>query len=269
MNSYCLGIVTYKPSTKIIPKLKIALQSDLDVYVYDNSPSKDDFFCELNSYDNFKSFKDTKNTGLGYAMKQLCIYANKYGYDGLLYFDQDTNFTIETLQFVEKFHNTNQDTFIKSGSFFFNSKSSSIEFKKRKLVHNNGTLFNLKKLKQINWYDENFFLDCVDYKYCLDCELSSHSIVEVRNTPGLDHLTDQDNELIPIFGKKFSLARVYSKDRLYDTLSKSCRIFYIALKNYKFYFAMLIFRFLIIYSLFQIYSNIYTYINETLQNKAQ
>ena len=63
-------------------------------------------------------------------MKQLCIYANKYGYDGLLYFDQDTNFTIETLQFVEKFHNTNQDTFIKSGSFFLTVRVAALNSKK-------------------------------------------------------------------------------------------------------------------------------------------
>ena len=257
LEHFCLGIVTFNPPEKIISKIEIALLNGLDVFIYDNS-SKDSFFKNLSHYKNFHYFQNKHNVGLGLALRELCMTAHKEKYVGMLYFDQDTNFSKETLDFIENYFYKNKFIFNKVGSFFFNNKTSIHASKRRILIHNNGTLFNLSNLKKINWHDKSYFLDCIDYKYCLDCELAKQEIIEVMNTPGLDHLVDQDGELIPIFGKKFSLCRVYSGQRFIDTLHKGFKIFFTAILNLRFYFGILIARFLIIYIIFQIYARFYT-----------
>ena len=85
------------------------------------------------------------------------------------------------------------------------------------LAISSGSLFNLSVLKKIGWHNEKYFVDCVDYELCVRARRCGYKIGIVKNTPDFDHVTEQPDRTIHIFGKQL-LVRRYSATRIKDAI---------------------------------------------------
>jgi rhamnosyltransferase len=263
IRSMVVGVVVYNPTYKFIERINAVVKSGFDVYLLDNSPEDSklrESFCNENKVHYITL---GKNVGLGIGITAICGQAYYEGNKELVFFDQDTGFNDTTLSFIEYFAQKNSEQLSSYSMVNFNAKeldankgqNNAFKLVEASLVINSGSLFFLDILKDMGWHDLSYFVDSVDYKFCLDSAVRNYKVGECKTTPGFDHVTEQDDSVYTFFGHKF-MARKYSNRRVKDTLYSLLRLIGSSLINFKLVFFMKFSRFLIIYILVQSYVRI-------------
>ena len=196
---------------------------------------------------------------MGVGLQTICSQAFQQKYNALIFFDQDTGFNNETLDTINKFYSLYKNLLNERySSVVFNSKNYNSNkdinlhsFNNVLLSRNSGSLYILKNLYKMNWHNERYFVDGVDYEFCLNSLLNNYRIGEYSCTPGFDHKIEQGDEVYVFFSRSYSI-RKYSWSRILDTTNSSIKIICKAVFSGKFYFGIRITRLLIIYLTTQI-----------------
>lgn len=221
-----IGIVTYGECESLIPRLQKATEAGYVIYLFDNSPEIDQIrkFCYGAGKNLIKYMTCGKNVGLGFGISSVCAQAYYESHKALLFFDQDTIFNISTLDFIESFYIKNPSIILEYSLVVFNAKNkSTLAVKDVVFAISSGSLFFLENTKKINWHNENYFVDCVDYEFCLRSNNLKFKIGECSMTPGFDHQSEQADRQYFIFGQKRML-RKYSSKRMKDTITASVKL---------------------------------------------
>ena len=87
-NKLALAYVLYNPSLGVEKRIKMFLEKNIDVYIFENSKSN----LNLN-YKNLYILGNQTNQGLGIALKNIEIEALKNKKEFVFYLDQDTHVT--------------------------------------------------------------------------------------------------------------------------------------------------------------------------------
>lgn len=247
-----IGVITYKADKATLERLLLALNSGFSVYLYDNSPEDKRIrsFAERNI--DVQYYTCGKNAGLGYGLSTLCAQAYADNVSALLFFDQDTIFSVETLEFIEKFYVQRSKLVNTYSSFFFNSKAKRGNEEEPygvfniDLTINSGSLYVLNNLKSIGWHDVSYFVDGVDYKFCLDSKAAGFKIGECTYTPGFDHVSEQADKRYALLSREYYL-RSYPRFRIADTTKSNLRLSLTALRRKEWRLSYRIIRMLCIY----------------------
>jgi len=230
MGKIALGFVVFNPASSLLERMELALSADWELFIYDNSPSDPTVRSFCAGRKNCHYFTSGKNVGLGYGMSVVSAQAYYNGHEALLFFDQDTNFTLTTLEFIKKFHEIHASMADSYSSVVFNAKTRANEAESLEFVCqdvllsiNSGSLYFLENVRKLGWFDESFFVDCVDYEFCLRSRLAKLKTGACLNTPGYDHESEQDDSTYHVFGRTRRL-RKYSRSRVVGTTKASLRL---------------------------------------------
>jgi rhamnosyltransferase len=165
----------------------------------------------------------------------LCNKAIADNFKYFLFFDQDTIFTTDTLNYIQNFIRYKENCSIKffDSVLSVNFREKSIESTSLNIISkdkidvyeiitiffniNSGTLFLLEKYKCFQWFDKKYFVDGVDYAFSLNVVINNFKNVSISNVPGLNHTEEQGDRTIKILGKKIA-SRVYPISRNIDFL---------------------------------------------------
>lgn len=263
LRKIAIGFVIYDANLDQLNRVHEASRSGFPVYVYDNFPEKINSQEFAKNRGNVVYLTCGKNVGLGLGMASVCAQAYYDGHSALLFFDQDTIFKNNTLSFIEEFYINHSDLPTKYSAITFNEKKfkslTNIDNKHLHnvlLIINSGSLFFLKNLKKLNWHNKKYFVDCVDYEFCLNSKISGFKIGEFSFTPGFDHSSEQDDTSYQIFGRTYSM-RAYSITRIYDTCSASLKLMLKSIATGQIKFFLVIFRLLVIYIATQLFVRIF------------
>jgi len=217
---YAIGLVLYHPEESLLKRVDQMIELGFRVYVFDNSPFEGNCSSSFHGRQNIIYITAGKNVGIGYSLSTLCATAYADGCQRLLFLDQDTGISHQTLEFISAFsnsmpvdHHLQYAFFVFSGDLEPDDDVQDVRF-----AISSGSLFNLAVLEDIGWHNEKYFVDCVDYEICLRARRSGFRIGRVRNTPDFDHVTEQPDQEIKLFGKRL-LVRRYSASRIMDALS--------------------------------------------------
>jgi GT2 family glycosyltransferase len=216
-HDYAIGLILYNPGQNLMQRIEVMIESGLKIYIFDNSPFENENNSTFLNNQSIAYFTAGKNVGLGYALSTICATAYANGFTKLLFLDQDTGISVRTLNFINNFSKSIMDGEWKQyAALVFSGLPSHVEsIKDVRLAINSGSLYNLPLLKRIGWFNENYFVDCVDYEFCVRARRSGYKIGLINNTPDFDHITEQPDKLIRIFGKHV-LIRKYSTNRIRD-----------------------------------------------------
>jgi rhamnosyltransferase len=261
-----IGVVTYIPNVNLTLRLQRAIDYGFSVYVYDNSPEDELIrqFCQRFNGTDIRYITCGKNVGLGFGISSVCAHAYYDSLPALVFFDQDTVFDNTTLDFIDDFYHLNSRIASDYSAVWFNSKRYSdadvgdgkkFMFKDVLMAINSGSLFYLENLKKLNWMNERYFVDCVDYEFCLNSSNNHFKIGECSNTPGFDHDTEQADVKYFIFGKERKL-RKYSAKRIVDTIRASTKLLFISIYTRNYAFTAAIFRSIVGYIFWQFMSRV-------------
>lgn len=170
---FAVGFVLYNPEKDEIKKINNWIKkSNFDVFlIYDNSPNR-----QL-SVDDGKTvyFFNGVNDGLAVAYNVFISYCKKECIDYLCIMDQDSEYPLSEVDNMIAFIESKQKTIselpiIAPRSYCVSSVRVKREEKlsDAKYVINSGTFLSIFVLKKMNLaYDENIFLDGVDYDFCM------------------------------------------------------------------------------------------------------
>ena len=164
-------VVLYHPKKKDLNNILSYLPLVDKLYIYDNSENiKTNIPFE--DHDKIIYISDSENKGLSFQLNQACILAIADGFEFLLTMDQDSYFMNENLiQYFDDIKNySNKD---KVGIFGLEYSSDSktaipqnIFHKEVEFLITSGSILNLRNYKKIGGFDENLFIDGVDYDFC-------------------------------------------------------------------------------------------------------
>lgn len=226
MSSYCpirdgyaIGLVLYHPEEGIIRRVSVMVDLGFKVYVFDNSPFDSVYSRIIQDSPNITYLTAGKNVGIGYSLSTLCATAYTHGYPHLLFLDQDTGISYQTLEFIETFSQSlSSEIRQQYAALVFNGQPGpDHSVREVRLAISSGSLFNLPVLKQIGWHNVTYFVDCVDYEFCVRARRGGFKIGLIKNTPDFDHITEQPDRAIEILGK-LVLVRRYPARRVKDAI---------------------------------------------------
>jgi rhamnosyltransferase len=253
-----LGFVTYKPLASLSDRLQMICELGYRVYLFDNSPVDGAIREFAKHHPSLRYLTCGKNVGLGIGISMLCAQAHYESYSGLLFWDQDTVFNRHTLSFIEDFYRNQLTVRNIYSAVAFNARDLNNqtpplnwEIKETLLARSSGSLFILPNLYAFNWHDEQYFVDGVDYAFCLKSKRAGFKIGECTVTPGFDHQSEQPDREYQIFGKRLML-RKYPAARIGDAIWSSLRLIGSSISALEYRFCKEIARSLLIYAAAQI-----------------
>lgn len=254
---FAVGFITYRPENSFFNRLDLLTNDGLGVYVFDNTP---DLEWKNAPTPCIKYITAGKNVGLGIGLSILCSTSFYDGYRYLLFFDQDTGFSKETINYIGDFIEAHDESIIAENaavvfeSSVANSKNR-FDIRKVDLAISSGSLFVLRNMQKIGWHNEKYFVDGVDYEFCLRARHASLGITKCTNTPGFDHVSEQPDKIFVLWGKTF-LLRIYSLARIRDTLGSYIKLMFAALSKFDLKMVYLFARSMAIYCSGQVVSRV-------------
>jgi hypothetical protein len=247
MISFPIAIVLYKPTDSTINRILELLEKNIVFYVFDNSNYVNDVLSGMNN-NNLNYYSFNKNFGLSYSIDYLCKVAISNHNNYLLFFDQDTIFKLETLEFINNFitvKNIEQNLLFDT-VLSINFRDSSSEQKQLNIINiftlnskllynvyfsiNSGSLYFLDKYNKFNWFEDKYFVDGVDYSLSLNAIINNYKNLVIIDVPGLNHTEEQGDSIIKIFGKEFS-GRIYPLKRNIDFIKSHFKLMIKSLKT--------------------------------------
>jgi rhamnosyltransferase len=208
----------------MINRIKEIASEGYKFLLYDNSNNE---IVDFNNFNNICYVHSKMNKGLSGAIYYNLKKAHDEDYFAVLNFDQDTFFTKRTLIFIEIVIN-NYLTKEKLGTnlisltfrdFKSKKKSNDIiisekiyKYSEVNFTINSGTLYILKHFNKFNWFNQKYFVDGVDYYFCIQSNKFHFKNFEIYDTPDLNHIIEQDDDnfkflFFNIRGRKYSLKR--------------------------------------------------------------
>jgi GT2 family glycosyltransferase len=255
-SSLAVGMVIYAPPADLFARLEMLDARGLRTYIYDNSPANPMTRSRVGLLKNAIYLTSGANRGLGVGLSVICATAYDDRFGALLFFDQDTIFDESTIGFIQNFMNGPAlQCRSKYSAIVFASNASTTPSTREAhgvedvmMAISSGSLFFLENLKKIGWHNETYFVDGVDYEFCLRSLACGLKIGRCSNTPGFDHVSGQPDRLIKILGKTLPLRR-YSAERMLDTFRSHTRLLCSSLRMRQFRFAAQMIRTVCIYVL--------------------
>lgn len=225
-----LGFVTFGAKPTLVRRLEVAHAAGYRLYVFDNSPDLELVRDACRQLVTPRYLTCGRNAGLGVGLASVCAQAYYDGFAALLVFDQDTVFDRSTLDFISGFLAAKPKVGRTHSAVVFNAKRVGEATATDRFAHrdvlvaiSSGSLFYLDNLRRIGWHNPTYFVDCVDYEFCLNSSNHRLLIGECSTTPGFDHETEQADHTRTVFGQRRRLRR-YSWARVTDAVVASTRV---------------------------------------------
>lgn len=251
-----ISSIIYYPEPYVETNLVGILEAGHELIVFDNTPSspQSKFLKEsLARFSNFSCISCSSNVGISKALNQLMVFATCKGITSMVFLDQDTLITTQSLEYMNfAFESWKPIFFAKYAIVTFTDKlnTSLYALSNTTLTINSGSLININLVQTLGGYDENLFVDLVDYEICLRALNTGFKIAKCFNCPDLDHQSRQPDLRYRFLGRIF-LIRRYHLNRISSALYAH---FYL-LKRYllcDIFFFWLILKSLMQYSFFQL-----------------
>jgi rhamnosyltransferase len=187
----CAVFVTFHPDDGLASRVeRIARQVETVVIVDNHSgePSAHQL-RDLCSTVGASLIENTANHGIATALNQAALWAKQRGYEWLLTLDQDTVVADDMVAALMGVYETfpEQEMLAIIGSNYKDAKSGTLfvpsrldnhySWQETKTVITSGSLCSLAVYSVIGPFREDFFIDCVDFEYCLRARSRGFRIV--------------------------------------------------------------------------------------------
>lgn len=219
-------VVIYNPDKTIFTNIETYLPYVDKLYVWDNSEKEfPDIKKKLEAMPNVEYIGCEENEGLCVPFNVCKNKALEQNMDWLITFDQDSYAAENMVQYMRQYvecEMCTKDIGIVAPTVNELDENEQIKAKRYctfyDKVFQSGAMHRLEMMEQIGDYDENLFIDEVDYEYCARCRAQGYYIVKLSNAVLLHNVNDSAVQSEFVNGKhiyigKFSEMRYYYKIR--------------------------------------------------------
>lgn len=187
------GIVTFNPDISRLKKnIEAIIYQVKAVLIVDNNSSN---LQEIESLSNSKIIiiRNNNNKGIAFALNQILDWADKKGYEWVITLDQDSVCPPDYIstaqpymkakigQIVPILFESNSKTYHYLGD---KSNGNAVQCVSKSIT--SASITNVKVWKKIGGFDNDLFIDYVDYDYAIRLRLAGYKILRLNNV-FLDH----------------------------------------------------------------------------------
>lgn len=188
---YAGVVVAYNPiKNEIIKNIETYIGELEKLYIVDNSDNDNkDMFRE---FSNVEYISNNENLGIAEALNIAAKKAIEDGYKWLLTMDQDSCFEKDAIMKMKAYIKFAKETNEKLGivsPFHSTARTEGVRLKGIAfplLVMTSGNLLNLDAYLDVGGFPGWYFIDCVDFDFCLALRKKDYEIVQI-NTAILQH----------------------------------------------------------------------------------
>jgi rhamnosyltransferase len=223
MKNVCGVTVLYNADNTVIANIGSYIHELEQLFVVDNSETVDESLVnKLKALPNCAYISNNGNQGIANALNVGAKRASEAGATWLLTMDQDSKFEAgEFLKLIE--YTTNLDDKTTGLVSPFHKTKISVEPKTEVdevlTTMTSGNLISLYAWKAIGGFDEDYFIDAVDWDYCL--RLTSNKFKVLRlNTVHLNHNLGNASQHTSPTGKQITALNYNKIRRYYITRNK-------------------------------------------------
>ena len=206
------GITLYNPDINRLKENINAIYKQVDKLIFINNDSKNRTQIEKmlndlivsNKISNslFEIIDNKKNEGVAYALNEMLDYASENGYDWFLTLDQDSVSKPELIEKYKKYISQKDvammTCIIKDRNFVAENKMDD-EYTYVNRCITSAALNNTKIIKELGGFDNELFIDSVDFDICATIIENGYKILKV-NYEGILHEVGH-TKTVKIFGK--------------------------------------------------------------------
>lgn len=180
------AVVLYNPEKTILDNIQTYLPFSDVLYVMDNSSQDLEFGDEIKKLTKVEYISMHGNQGIAAALKAATEKAIADGYDFLLTMDQDSQYPTEDFKIIREYlmhldQNVAIVTINYTGSNFHTVEIDKNFFQTCEECITSGSVINLKAYKNVTGFNEDLFIDFVDYDLTCQFLEKGYSIVIFPN----------------------------------------------------------------------------------------
>lgn len=188
MSKNAAVVVLFNPELTTIKSIYSYLQQVELIYVINNStePLCDELIYFIRSNNRLQFVDLNENKGIAYALNIGCRLAIKDGFEWILTMDQDTIVDPQLISKFEQFKQTFSgcigmlapvvELFGIKKEFSFHNRYEQVS-----AVITSGSFLNLDAYQLVGGFDDQLFIDWVDWDICLRLRLQNYPILQVNN----------------------------------------------------------------------------------------
>lgn len=195
-NQVCAGIVSYNPDIdRIIQNISAVLPQVDRLYLVDNGSSNYSELSELlkSRFSRIIEIVNESNLGIATALNQLASSASKDGYEWIVTLDQDSVCTKNMVSVLMRYASEgvgivapqivdrNKEE-VEVADSLLDHKTFDVVQAARKGILTSGSLTNLSAWSFVGGFDEDFFIDYVDYDFNKRLLLEGYRLVRTGDT---------------------------------------------------------------------------------------
>ena len=221
-------VIAYNIEEKIILQNINSYKNYVDkVIIVDNS-DKENKLNEL-SDEKIVYLKLNDNLGIAKALNEGIYYAIKHNYKFVLTMDQDSKFNNNLIEEYSK--NYGKDIIIYSPNYIIerkHNKEYKVDSQYLYWTMTSGNLINLELFQKVGMFREEFFIDGVDYEYCLRARKNGYKILQCNKATLLHNPGITKIKKIIFWNYKYgymSPTRMYYQIRNLKYISKEYKSF--------------------------------------------
>lgn len=231
--NFCCGVTLYYPSEEelnAIIKYKDIFEV---VYLFDNTDSNERLDNEKYFYndDRIIYISTKENEGLSVAYNNMCQKAISHGFDYICLLDQDslinTNDLIKMIDYIKIYNRTDAALYVPEVIYKHeNNYMKSVEDKcigvEIDWAISSGSFINLLSYQKTEGFDENYFIDRLDYDYCITVRKLGYKVIKIKNAFLYQTLGEQGNGIFKNVSQHSPIRHYYIfRNRFYFYIDKS------------------------------------------------
>jgi len=178
-------VILYNPEDDVYENINSYGKDVATLIVVDNSTARNTKLIEKmhNSFENLVYINNNANLGIATALNLGCEKAMELGFEWILTMDQDSSFFDINgfLQCALPIMNNEIAILTPNHSHIQKTNSTNCFYEEKEIVITSGNLVNLSIYSIVNGYADDFFIDMVDYDYCLKVKRLKYKILLFPN----------------------------------------------------------------------------------------
>jgi rhamnosyltransferase len=212
-------VIVYNPGDTVISNILSYSSSIEKLFVIDNSvDSSLAFVQQIQAISNCEYLSDGKNEGIAKRLNEACAFAIKNNMDWILTMDQDSKFEANNfsqyLSCLNNFPNKAQVALFGINHEGKGETKDDCSYLETNKLITSGTFVNLKLFPLIGNFNEDLFIDQVDFDYCYRSVLKGYRIIKFCHI-NLKHALGLSSEHVSLKTFTKTFRSLHSPIRLY------------------------------------------------------
>lgn len=229
---FCCGVTLFYPTDEELKSIEKYKEIFEKIYIYDNTDNKEKkgelYFKDK---DMFIYYGSNENNGLSVAYNKMCKNAIEDGFDYICLFDQDSNISNADLKKCIDYIKRDRDKFVGvyAPEIIYDHEPRVIKDNKEIVadeinwVISSGSFVNLHTYIKIGGFDEEYFIDRIDYDYCMSMKKYAFKTKQLKNVFLFQSLGEVKRTIIGNISQHTALRHYYVyRNRLYYYNKKNC-----------------------------------------------